>query len=71
MRAWTALAAVWLTGCAATTGEVCPTLYPWAPADQDALADEIDSLDPVAHPRTIRALGEYAAVRAEIRACRK
>lgn len=69
MLMWTALAAALLTGCAKVdSSAVTPTLYVYSPEMQAQAADEIDALpEGSVLPRLI---GDYAVVRAEIRALR-
>lgn len=69
MLMWTALAAALLTGCAKVdSSAVTPTLYIYSPELQAQAAAELEALpvDSVL-PRLI---GDYAVVRAEIRALR-
>lgn len=64
---WIAAAAVSLTACATGSSDVCPTLYAYDVKTQAQAAAELDALpEGAALPRM---MGDYAAVRAEIRAC--
>lgn len=57
-----------LIACAGGNSEVCPTLYAYPAEVQAQAAAELEALPPgAALPRM---MGDYAAVRAEIRACR-
>ena len=69
MLPWIALAAAFLTGCAAGTSDpVCPTLTPYSAEEQRQAAEELAQLPPGGVIE--RMIGDYAAVREEIRACR-
>jgi len=68
MPLWIAAAAVSLTACATGSSDVCPTLYAYDAETQTRAADELATLP--ADAVLIRLTGDYAAVRAEIRACR-
>jgi hypothetical protein len=57
-----------LTGCAKGVSEPCPSLVEYDRAEQAQAADELAALPEGS--ALARLTGDYAAVRAEIRACR-
>lgn len=69
-RALLALTLISMTSCDLATSEVsaCPTLYSYPPELQKRAADESTRLPPGSALRIF--MRDYAAVRAEIRACK-
>lgn len=63
-----AIALLSLLGCAQAPSD-CPPIVEYSPAFQAQLADEVQQQPEGA--ATVRALLDYAALRDEIRACRK
>ncbi len=71
MRAWIVAATLSLTACAtagSSPSAVCPSLVPYSAEEQARAADELAALPAAAELG--RLMGDYAALRAEIRACR-
>lgn len=63
------LGVILLGACApASFDPVCPTYYPYSQAEFDAAAVELEAFPPGSV--LISLLGDYAAVREEIRVCR-
>ena len=67
-RAWIVAATLSLTACATGSSKVCPSHITYSPEAQARAADELAALP--AESELVRLIGDYAAVRAEIRACR-
>lgn len=63
-----AILPLWLTACAGGSSDVCPTLMPYNAELQGQAAGELEALPPGS--ALARLMGDYAVVRAEIRACR-
>ena len=67
---WIALVPAFLTGCAGASFDAsCPSLAPYSAEEQARAADELDTLPPGSV--VARMMGDYAATREEIRACRQ
>jgi hypothetical protein len=66
------IAMLWLTGCATGGSDArapCPPIVDYTAAEQVRAADEVEALPESA--AIVRMLGDYAALRDQVRACQR